>query len=131
MVPRHLTGWRICHRIGKRQQLSGTPDLLGTQSHKIPTVIQRSKHSCGTILDLGFILSFFTILRFKIIQSYVVDFKVFTQPHKCYQLGNNKSSLIGSSKFKPANLNNKKDEVMSLKKNQVSWIRKQLFKEWH
>ena len=36
----------------------------------------------------------------KEFNSYVVDFKVSTQPHQCFQLGNNKSSLIGSNKFK-------------------------------
>ena len=36
----------------------------------------------------------------KDFNSYVVDFKLFTQPHQCFQLGNNKSSLIGSSKFR-------------------------------
>ena len=36
----------------------------------------------------------------KEFNSYVVDFKVFTQPHQCFQLGNKKSSLIDSNKFK-------------------------------
>ena len=36
----------------------------------------------------------------KEFNTYVVDFKVFTQPHQCFWLENNKSSLIGSSKFK-------------------------------
>ena len=54
--------------MGKRQELSGAPDLLGTQSHKTPTIIQRSRHSRGTILALSFILAFFKILRLKRIQ---------------------------------------------------------------
>ena len=44
--------------------------------------------------------SFLQSYTSKEFNSYVVDFKVFTQPHQCFQLGNNKSSLIGSGKFK-------------------------------
>ena len=38
---------------------TGSPDLLGTQSHKTSKNIQKSKHSRGTLLALSFILVFF------------------------------------------------------------------------
>ena len=44
---------------------TGSPDLLGTQSHKTSKNIQKSKHSRGTLLTLSFILVLFIILRFK------------------------------------------------------------------
>ena len=51
--------------------------------------------------------------------NYVVDFKVFTQPHQCFQLGNNKSSLIGSSKCKSQILACSLDFRESKKKNLI------------
>ena len=47
---------------------TGSPDLLGTQSHKIFKNIQKSKHSRSTLLAISFFKVFFTILHFKEIE---------------------------------------------------------------
>ena len=54
--------------VASESNNTGSPDLLGTQSHKTSENIQKSKHSRGTLLALNFILVFFTILRFKEIE---------------------------------------------------------------
>ena len=47
---------------------TGSPDLLGTQSHKTFKNIQKSKHSRSTLLAISFFKVFFTILHFKEIE---------------------------------------------------------------
>ena len=54
--------------VASESNNTGSPDLLGTQSHKTSENIQKSKHSRGTLLALNFILVFFIILRFKEIE---------------------------------------------------------------
>ena len=44
---------------------TGIPNLLSTQSHETSKNIQKSKHACGTLLELSFILLIFIILCFK------------------------------------------------------------------
>ena len=72
----------------------------------VPKVIkhlQSSKGQSTLVVPFWPSASFWPFLQSypsKEFSSYVVDFKVFTQPHQCFQLGNNKSSLFGSSKFK-------------------------------
>ena len=136
-----LTPHRLTHlpQDGKTAITTWYPRLTWYQSHKTSKIIQRSRHSRGTILALSVILAIFTSIcpdllgtrvikhlksskgqgtlvvpfwpsasfwpflqayNSKELNSYVVDFKVFTQPHQFFQLGNNNSSLIGSSKFK-------------------------------
>ena len=81
------------------KQISTWMELFAIQFalHSFAPMINNKSVHCDLIVTFWpFLLSYSS----KEFNSYVVDFKVFTQPHQCFQLGNNKSSLIGSSKFK-------------------------------
>ena len=81
-------------------------NYLVPPTYFVPRVIKHLQSSKGQgtlVVPFWPSASFWPFLQSyasKEFNSYVVDFKVFTQPHQCFQLGNNKSSLIGSSKFK-------------------------------
>ena len=51
--------------VATESNITGSPDLLGTQIHKTSKNIQKSKHSRGTLLALSFTLVFFILLCFK------------------------------------------------------------------
>ena len=79
---------------------TGSPDLLGTQSHKTSKNIQKSKHSRGTLLALSFILVFFfnlTLQKNWIVTELILRYLPTTS---MFSAGEKSVFLIGSNQFK-------------------------------